>query len=321
MLNTKCIQSCSITDIEGNCEYRKIKKLSYVPFKSLYVLPQLIALLESQNKKEQIETNIKALLYSISASFGKREGIDKIIQINQVAPIFQLSNKNKNYLLESLFKNADFSDIQTTVREAVGISTDTEEDYQSLISTLGRMYEFLSSNKGVFINYDETKLSITTDCIENHIRVFVIDNTYTNKSLDLTNGDDFTLYILSLKNQIIYLDNMLRKFPNDNPSLHTVVSSLLEAISKTKENLKKMGGSQKHIQVDQRESLLGSESVLFKRVAIDTALFVFYKENIRTKLINNIVFWKWAIALFFFNEKIIRLDEDHPIQTMNFNEI
>lgn len=312
--NDKCIQSCRYFD--PSCTKRYTKSFSYMPFRAIYVLPQLISLMKSYDREMELDMLIRGVLYSIASSFGEKGNLRSYYTLDHNTPIMALMDKNRSFVVKSLFNNVDFKDVENNVRASIGLTESKIDTYESVYDTLIKIYTFVDTNKGAFLK-DEDRVKIFNRFLTDDVKPFIYDQTHIE--LNILTPNDFTEYIMSISNEVIGLDKMLMKFPNDMNNLSSVVNNLLKMMKSTKQNLAKMsGGKMPH---DPRETLLTSESSLFRRIAVDNNLYDFYRQNNKTKLVNSVLFWKWTLAYSFFSGMVLRLDDNHDIQKMDFNEV
>jgi hypothetical protein len=283
--NDKCIQSCSY--FHNNCTKRHIKNYSYLPFKSIYVLPQLISLIRNYEKENELDVLIRGVLYAISASFGEKSSLKNYTNMNHNVPISPLMNKNKIHLIKTLFSDVNVNDIDIDLRTAIGLRDSTKDGFAVAYSISSKLCAFIETNTEAFV-LDETNNQIFREYISEHLNKFLQEELYP--PLDITCGEDFTNYLTKLSTELVNIDNMLMNFPNDMKNIDKMASDMLKMMRSTKETLAKMGGGRTPI--DPRETLLSSESLLFRRIAVDNNLYTFYRENNKTKLINSILFWK-----------------------------
>lgn len=316
--NDKCIQSCRWFD--PACQKRFIKKYSYLPFRSLYILPQLVSLIRSFNREWELDNLIRGVLYAINSSFSRENSsqLKALHKIDHNEPIAALLDRNKIHIIQSLFGKLNFSDIENEVRSSLGLTENKEDTFENLNSVIVKIYNFMLDNKTTFTAENPEKLAILTDFLDNHFRSFAIDRDYTGSDFTIESDADFTEYVTKISSYILQIDNMLMRFPNDLKNLDSMVSGLLKKIREAKRAMGKVGGQQV---INPRETLLVAESVLHKRIAVDDELYKFYQENNRTKYVNSVLFWKFVIAMFYVSEIFLHLDENHAIQKMNFNEI
>lgn len=251
--------------------------------------------MKSKNREIDVDNLIRGVLYSISASFGDRSNLKSFHKFNHNDSIQNLIDKNKFVVTESLFPSLDIKTVENNIRESLGLSEMKEESIVNLIDILRKIYTFIDTNKMTFTLGNIDKLEIINDVLENHIKKAIIDYDYTSNRIVISNEQDFSDFVSSVGKNILFLDNMLMKFPNDILGIDSMISNALKDIRASKTEMAKHG----QVFIDPRETLLTSESILFKRIAVDENLYAYYKENNRTKLINNILFWKWSIALSY----------------------
>jgi hypothetical protein len=315
VLNSSCIQSCR--NFDPICKSKYIRKYSYFPFKSIYILPQITSLIQSMNKEYEFDVMIRSMIYSIQSSFGEKSNLKNLYNFNHNGVINPILEKNKVTLIKSLFGDFGFDTIENTLRESLGLTERTERSFENLHEIVLKIREFVETNLDIFLSSDETRHTLFKSFIDIDLNNLLYEYNYPDLSIFCL--DDFTNYIMSISEGILYIDNMLMKFPNDMQSMDTVVNNMLKYIKSSKKDMKKLAGTQSY--VDPRETLLTSDTLLFKRIAVDDGLYKFYRDNNRTRLVNNILFWKWTIAYSFFAEMVLKLPEEHDIQKMNFNEI
>lgn len=316
--NSQCIQSCRFFP---DCTSRCIKSYGYIPFRAMYILPQLISLKESLDKDSEMDAMIRSILYALGLIQGKKEVVSNLVDLNHNSKVIKVSELNRDVILDNIIHSIDISSLGNDIRFRLGIDNiqkkkDQSSVLESLIITIGKMYSFIVSNMNVYL-HDE-RINIIKDFVDNYMSRLFIENNYKSKSLQILSEEEFNIFIMSRSKDFMFLDNLLKKFPNDMPNVDKLASGLLTNLRNAKSQMAKMGGTKI---VDPRESLLTSESFLHRRIGVDNALFSFYKENNRTKLVNNVLFWKWSIALYYFADVIMKLDEDHELWKINFNEV
>lgn len=314
--NDRCIQSCRYFDPE--CNKRYTKSFSYMPFRSIYVLPQLISLMKSYNREMELDMMIRAFLYSIASSFGEKGNLKNYYTLDHNTPIMALMDRNRSFIIKTLFSNTDFNQVENDVRAAVGLTDTTVDTFENLYGMLMKMYTFVGTNKEAFLK-DEDRLNTFKQFVDGDLKTFLIDQTYNSANLVIETPSDFTEYIQGMAKEITNLDNMLMKFPNDLNNLDSLVSGLIKMMRDSNQQMAKLAGGK--LPPNPRETLLTSESNLFRRIAADSNLYDFYRQNNRTKLVNSVLFWKWTLAWSFFSGMVLRFGEDHAIQTMTFNEV
>ena len=315
--NDKCIQSCRFFD--PLCNKRFIKNYSYFPFKSVYVLPQLISLMRSHNREWELDNLIRGVMYAISSSFGTdSRKLKSLYTLNHNEPIGALIDKNRLHIVKSFFGSMAMSDIENEIRTSLGLNENVQDSFENLHATILKIYNFIEGNKTAFVSKDETKAEIIDDFLTEYLGRLIYDNDYTATDFSVGTAEDYTAYLLKIGDRILFIDNMLMKFPNDLKNLDNMVGNILKMIRQARKDLGRAGKSPV---VDARETLLTSESVLHKRIAADDALYEFYRENNKTKYVNSVLFWKFSIAIFYVSEMVLHLSEDHPIQKLNFNSI
>lgn len=315
ILNTSCTQSCN--KFSRLCVSKYIKNYSYFPFKALYVFPQLLSLTKSVNKEYEFDVMIRSLIYSIQSSFGEKTNLKYLYNFNHNDAIVPMLEKNKMTLIKNLFDGFGFDSIENKLRESLGLTERTENSFDNLHETVMKISKFIETNVDIFLSNDETRHTIFKKFVDVDLNNLLHEYDYPDLSIFCF--DDFSNHIIGITESILYIDNMLMKFPNDMKNMDTVVNNMLKYIKTSKTKMKKLTGSQAY--VDPRETLLTSDTMLFKRIAVDDGLYQFYRENNRTRLVNNILFWKWTIAYSFFAEMVLKLPEDHVIQKMDFNDI
>ena len=317
IINLPCTQGCKFFDID--CKTRYIKKNSYFPFKSIYAIPQILALNKSINKESELDVLVRSFLYSIQSAFGRGDNLKGFYTFNHNDSIKSLIDKNKLSLFQSLFNNNSFDDIETKLRDSMGLTERNEDSFENINEILFKMYSFIKSNKETFLSSDQTRLDIFTEFVDIQLNNLLCNHQYISDDVSIGGFTDFSDYVTKLSSSIIYINNMLMKFPNDMNAMDTMINNMLKYIKTSKSDMKKLTGSQAFI--DPRETLLTSDAVLFKRIAVDDGLYKFYRENNRTRLVNNVLFWKQTIAYSFFAEMVLKLPENHAIQTMDFNDL
>lgn len=313
--NDKCIQSCKFFDF--SCSKRYVKNYSYLPFKSMFVFPQIISLIKSTQRTNEIDNFIRSFLYAFSITFGERTNASIYYKIDHNNLINPLIDKNRFTLINSLFNKFDFKDVDGEIRTSLGLKENKEDSVDNLYSILVKIYTFVDTNKISFVP-DDTRMEIFSNFLELNVKPLLFDKH--DETLGINSDEDFTTYVLSIADPIISIDNMLMKFPNDMKNMEKIASDMLKMMKNTKATLAKMGASSGKTFIDPRETLLTSDNSLFKRIAIDGNLWDFYKTNNKTRLINNILFWKWTLGYSFLAGIFLQLPENHDIQTMNFNE-
>lgn len=289
--NNQCIQSCRMFD--PHCLKRYLKSYSYFPFKSLYVLPQLLSLVRSRRREWDIDNVFRGIMYAVSITFGKTENLKAYTNLFHNDPVAPLIEKNKINMVKSFFGTLNFNEIENEVRTALGLSENKEDSVENLQSILIKIYTFIETNKKAFVR-DDTRLAIVNNFLDVEVRNFLFnyDCTITGvkgKDIVIQNQVDFSSYIGTIISEILMIENMLMKFPNDMQNIDSMANGLLKSLRNAKVDLAKAGGV---TVINPRETLLSSTDTLFKRIAVDDSLYSFYKQNNRTKLVNNILFWK-----------------------------
>ncbi len=249
--------------------------------------------MKSYDREMELDVLIRGLLYSIASSFGDKSSLKNYCSLDHNSSVMALMDRNRSFVIKRLFSNIDFRTLENDIRASLGLSDVTIDTYDNLYDTLMKMYKFIDTNKEAFLK-DPDKLVIFNKFVNEDLSIFLVDQTYDSTNLVIETASDFTQYIMGMSKEIIGLDNMLMKFPNDLNNLDSLVTGLLKMIRGTNQNLAKMSGGK--LPPNPRETLLTSESNLFRRIAVDNQLYDFYRENNKTKLVNSVLFWKWTLA-------------------------
>ena len=269
-----------------------IKNLSYFPFKSIYVLPQLISFLRTQEKENEMDVLIRSILFSLAVSFGEKSSVKSHVKIDHNWPIHSIIDKNKMLIVKSLFDDFEFNSVENDIRTSLGLEERKLDSFENAHEILVKIYRFVEANKNAFL-MDKTKIDVFDKFLID-VSSVLLDRRYSSQTLMITSDSDFTGLVESISNEVVHIDTMLMQFPNDMKGMDSLSNNLLKAIQESRKDMQKMAGGKTPI--DPRESLIKSDSALFRRIAVDDSLYQFYRQNNKTKLINSISFWKWTIG-------------------------
>ena len=303
----KCLSNCSPScpRFFNSCSYRTIDWNMFIPFSAIYVFLQYLEVMRIYNKEDDIDTMVRSLGYSLSSITGKQNS--DILKVGQSAHLQRTEQLVLKRSVDYVFGNDKIVFDTTKYKMLLGQMEESDESsFISLKTMLHKIYGLLNNNVGVWCN--------------DHNKDVVIDVVDKFKDFIVRNDGDFTDTVIRKSQYIRKLDHMLRYFPHDMDGVEGIAERILTELNRVEKELHKSGG--KRIPSgNPKKALLESSSILHKRIAIDDALFVFYRENRKTKKINDILFWKWSIALFYVSEIILELPEDHKIYGINFNDI
>jgi len=285
------------------CGYRRLDWNGFVPFSFVYVMTQCIEAARLYEKEDMLDTLVRSFGYTISAAMGKQN-----TELLHVHPTSSL-NRVKTSMLETAIDYVFGSDHTLfnydNYRVLLGIGEQKDvTSFEYLKSVLMKVYSMIDTNVQIWCN-DKNR-----EAVDDVVKKF--------QKFLLNDSDDFTAYLYQKANDIAKLDKMLKYLPHDIENVDQLANRIVDEMKKMEAEAKK---NKMPIGFNPKKPLLESSSSLHKRIAIDDALFEFYKENKRTKKINDIIFWKWSIALYYVAEIILDLPKEHPVYTIDFNDM